>query len=161
VNTGLEKRPVRREHLPELIALEVRADQHGLVTANLRTLAEAAYEPGAAVWGLWAGDVAVGLLAMIDFRLDPEPYSEVDADAAYLWRLLIGAEHQGKGYGSAALAMAVEVARGWGYARLMAGVSDVPHSNLGFYVRHGFRVTDRVAEGDRMITLEVAEFRIG
>jgi len=155
----LTKRPVHRDHLFELIALEVRPDQRDLVTANLFTFAEAAYEPGSAVWGLWVGPVPVGLMAMIDFRGTPDPYSEVDPDAAYLWRLMITAEHQGKGHGSAALVLAAGVAQEWGFARMMAGVMDAAHSNLPFYLRHGFRATDRVAQGDRMITLDLAEFR--
>jgi hypothetical protein len=47
----------------------------------------------------------------------------------------------------------VAQARDWGFAKMTAGVRDVAHSNLGFYTRQGFQVTDRVIEGDRMIWL--------
>ena len=154
----LEHRTVHRDHLSALIALEVRADQRDLVTANLYTFAEGFCEPGALVWGLWVGDVPVGLMAMIDFRDDPEPFEEVAPDAIYLWRLMIAEAHQGKGYGSAALGLAVKEARARGYGRIMAGVRDAAHSNLAFYERHGFKATDRVYEGDRMIDLDLAAF---
>ena len=47
------RRAVLREHVAPLIGLAVREDQRGLVAQNAVTLAQAAYEPGAQVWGLW------------------------------------------------------------------------------------------------------------
>ena len=80
----LERRPVHRDHLFQLIALQVAPGQRDLVTANLYTFAEGFCEPGALIWGLWVGDLPVGLMAMIDFRGDPEPFEEVAPDAIYL-----------------------------------------------------------------------------
>lgn len=156
--TVLERRPVHRDHLFALIALQVREDQRDLVTANLYTFAEAFCEPGALVWGLWLGEEPVGLMAMIDFRGDPEPFEEVPAGAIYLWRLMIAEGHQGKGHGSAALGFAVQEAKARGYGQIVAGVRDAAHSNLGFYERHGFSATGRVHDGDRMIVLDLADF---
>ena len=62
---ALERRRVEKDHLRALFRLKVAEDQAGLVAPNEITLAQAAYEPGGYVWGLWEGDIAVGLLAMI------------------------------------------------------------------------------------------------
>lgn len=151
----LEKREVTRETLWPLIRLEVRPDQRDLVSSNMKTFAEAPFETGARVWGLWDGAVPVGLMAMVHpgeflwFR------PEDDREAAYLWRLMIAAPFQGQGYGRQAIALAVEVARAWGCPRITSSVADVPHSNMGFYERLGFRWTGGYEEGEKVIVVDV------
>ncbi len=102
----------------------------------------------------------VGLMAMIHRRECPfDDYPLVDprdgTPAAYLWRLMIGADHQGKGYGAAALGMAFDTARNWGYDRLFAHVSHAPHSNLPFYQRYGFESTGILQEDELVIVAAV------
>jgi diamine N-acetyltransferase len=151
----LERREVVRDHVLPLIGLGVGEGQGGLVAENAKTLAQAAYETGSHVWGLWAGDEPVGLMAMID----PRGYAWLeegdDPEAAYLWRLMIDARHQGRGFGRAAIGEAVEVARGWGLPRLAASVVDRPGSAMGFYEGLGFRRTGRVADGEIVIAMEL------
>jgi diamine N-acetyltransferase len=154
----MERRPVLRDHVRPLIGLKVRPDQEDLVSSNAKTLAEAAYETGSHVWGLWDGTVLVGLMAMIhpgEYPWDAYSFPQPDEDrtAAYLWRLMIGAEFQGRGHGRAALTEAVIQARAWGCSRLTAHVSDAPHSNLPFYERFGFRNTGRIEDGELVIAL--------
>jgi diamine N-acetyltransferase len=154
----LEKRPVTRAHLWALIGLSVRPDQTDLVSSNMKTFAEAPFEPGSRVWGLWVGAMPVGLMAMVHPAEYPFFGPEDDREAAYLWRLMIAADHQGHGYGRKAIALAVSVARDWNCPRVTAGVSDVAHSNLGFYERLGFRWTGRYEEGEKVVSLTVADF---
>jgi diamine N-acetyltransferase len=154
------RRPVLRDHVLPLIGLSVRAGQAGFVSSNAKTLAQAAYEPGAYVWGLWDQAVPVGLMAMIhpgEARSADDPLRQQPDDpaAAYLWRLMIGADFQGKGYGAAALAEAFAQTRAWGYSRLTAHVADEPHSNLGFYERFGFQNTGVVEDDEVVIVAEV------
>jgi diamine N-acetyltransferase len=151
----LEKRTVTRDHLQVLIDLAVRPDQRDLVSPNVKTFAQAPFEPGAQVWGLWDGDTAVGLMAMVDPRDYTFFQDGDDREAAYLWRLMIADGHQGQGYGAAAIGLALKVARDWGCPRLTASVADVPHSNLGFYERLGFRWTGRYEEGEKVIMIKV------
>ena len=153
----LEKRAVTRDHLWPLIGLSVRHDQQDLVSSNMKTFAEAPFEPGSRVWGLWVDATPVGLMAMVDPREYPFFNEEDDREAAYLWRLMFAVGHQGKGYGRAAIAMALAVARDWGCPRLTSGVADVPHSNMGFYERLGFRWTGRFEQGEKVITRDVSE----
>ena len=156
----LERRPVLRDDVVPLIKLAVRPDQSDLVASNATTLAQAAYETGSYVWGLWDGDILVGLMAMIhpgEYPWDGYGGNEPNDDrtAAYLWRLRVGVDFQGKGYGSAALAMAFEQARTWGCPRLTAHVSDAPHSNLSFYERFGFRNTGEIDQGEVVIAKDL------
>jgi diamine N-acetyltransferase len=151
----LERRIVLRDHLWPLINLSVRPDQSGRVSPNIKTFAEAPFETGSRVWGLWVGDVPVGLMAMVHPREYPYHLDGDDTQAAYLWRLMIDAGHQGRGYGKAAVALALEVAREWDCPRLTLGVSDTDPGAQEFYERLGFRATGRVVDGDRMMVREV------
>ncbi|MEM1237005.1 MAG: GNAT family N-acetyltransferase [Pseudomonadota bacterium] len=146
----LEARDIHRDHLSALFKLKVRDDQDGLVAPNAITLAQQAYEPdGAHVWGLWDGDTAVGLMAMIDCRNYADLEDGDDPNSAYLWRLMIGADHQGQGYGRAAMALAEGIARDWAVSKLTLTVVDKPNAALGFYEGCGYVLTGRVVEGER------------
>jgi diamine N-acetyltransferase len=156
----LVRRPVLREDVLPLIRLSVRPDQMDLVSNNAKTLAQAAYEPGSYVWGLWDDDTLVGLMAMIrpgeyPSADDPLRQQPDDRTAAYLWRLMIAAEFQGKGYGAAALAEAVAETRAWGCSRLTAHVANAAHSNLAFYEQFGFRKTGEIEDDELVIVIDV------
>jgi len=152
----LERRPVTRETLWPLIELEVRPDQRDLVSANLKTFAEAPYEPGAYIWGLWDGDAPVGLMAMIDPDGVRANGPLVAPGAAYLWRLMIASQHQGKRYGAQAIDFAIQSARDWGAPSLVVGVSTASHSNRGFYERLGFLDSGVIEDDDRLFVLDLS-----
>ena len=141
------RREVQRDHLSQLFRLEVKPEQDGQVAPNAITLAQAAYEPGGAVWGLWDGDTLVGLLAMIDLRGHPEcmPGEE---DAAYVWRLMVAADQQGKGYGARAMAEAATVAEEWGRSRVLLSAVDKAFGSIPFYERCGFSPTGNIVDGE-------------
>lgn len=150
----LERREITHETLTPLLRLKTRPDQAHLVASNAVTIAQAAYEPGGYVWGLWDGDVAVGLLAMLH-PYEAELDEGDDPDGAYVWRLLIGADFQGKGYGRAAIGEALVQARAWGLPRLATSVVDSPDSNIGFYEGLGFRRTGAIVDGEIVLSREV------
>jgi diamine N-acetyltransferase len=148
----LEKRTVTRDHLWPLINLSVRPDQSDLVSSNMKTFAEAPFEPGSHIWGLWVGETPVGLMAMVHPHKYPYHEEGDDVEAAYVWRLMIAADHQGRGYGRTAIAMAFVVARDWGCPRITLGVSPAPHSAQPFYEKLGFRSTGRIVWNDLIMT---------
>ncbi len=150
----LQKRQVTRDHLQALIELSVRPDQQGLVAPNVKTFAQAPFEPGAHVWGLWDGAEPVGLMAIVHPGEYPFHEPGDDREAAYLWRLMIAAGRQGCGHGRAAVGLALEVARDWGCPRLVLGVIDREGSARGFYERLGFRWTGRIRDGERILSRE-------
>ncbi len=153
----VEARPVTRETLWPLINLSVRDDQRDLVASNMKTFAEAPFEPGAVVWGLWDHDVPVGLMAMVDPAGVRRHGPFLMPGAAYLWRLMIAADRQGRGYGGQALSLAIATARGWGANHLVTGVNDAPRGNRGFYERCGFRSSGLVEEEDLLLVLDFSQ----
>ena len=150
----LERREVTQDTVNALINLRVSTDQVSLVASNAKTLAQAAYEPGSHVWGLWDDDTPVGLMAMI------HPHHGLldegnDPDGAYLWRLMVAADQQGKGVGQFAIAECIAQAREWKLPRLVASVANEPNSGMGFYEKLGFRQSGRMVEDELEISMKV------
>lgn len=141
----IEFREVTRDTLQAVCALRVSPEQTGYVSSNVMTMAEAQFEVGALVRALWSGDKPVGLMAMMRPSVYPEDEDIViRRDAAYLWRLMIDQEFQGRGYGLMALAEAKRISIDWGYDAMTLTVGDGPHSAKPFYERHGFIPTGRI-----------------
>ena len=152
----LEKRPITRDNLRALLMLKLRPDQENLVASNPVTIAQAAYEPNSVVFGLWDGEQAVGLFAMTDLPKHPDGVKTGDVpDAPVLWRLMISADNQGRGYGRAAMELVKQVAREWGYRKLASSVVDAPNSNMGFYEAMGFSQTGGTVDGELVIVTDI------
>ena len=137
-------REVTREDLHDVCALVVAPEQKERITPNVMTMAEAQFEAGALVRGIWRKGQAVGLLAMM--RPSAYPVREdiaIRRDAAYVWRLMIGKDFQGQGLGTIALDEAKRTAREWGYHGMSLTVGDMPHSAIPFYAHYGFALTGR------------------
>jgi diamine N-acetyltransferase len=94
---------------------------------------------------VYAGDTPVGFVMLND---DPEE------QRYFLWRFMVAAEHQGKGYGTAALDRLVE------YVRTRPGATELLCSYVpgdagpaAFYAKYGFAETGDVVHGENVITL--------
>lgn len=79
-----------------------------------------------------------------------------EAREYFLWRFMIAAEHQGKGYGRRALDLVVERVRSLPGAReLLSSYVPGKHGPRDFYLRYGFVETGEVEHGEAMIRLEL------
>jgi diamine N-acetyltransferase len=141
-------RHVNKDNLRRVIALEVAPDQAHLVAPNVKSLAEAAVSEDAMFRAIYAGEEPVGFLMLSERRAEPR---------YYLWRFMIDAAHQGKGYGTAAMALLID------YVRDLPGadelfVSWVPGdgSPAPFYRALGFVETGRVHDGEHEAVLTLS-----
>jgi diamine N-acetyltransferase len=73
----------------------------------------------------------------------------------FLWRLLVDAGHQGKGYGRAALLQVIDLVRAEGASELFTSYEPGPHEPWPFYERLGFVPTGEVDEGEIVIRLDL------
>lgn len=144
-----ELKDVTYQNLGDILDLRVKDSQQGLVAPTVRTVAQAAYEPYSWLRGVFDGDKAVGLIALIDMRPDhPEVSPEDPENAVYLWRLMIDADAQGKGYGRFAMQAAFAYARGLGRTTFCTSVVPQDNNAVGFYEKFGLRKTGRVDDGE-------------
>lgn len=147
--------PVVRDDLRPLFKLKVSPDQTGFVAPNEITLAQAPYETGAYVFAVRDGETHAGLAAMIDFREHAYLTDIDDPQAAYLWRLSIGAEHQGKGHGRAAMGWLIDWAKTRGNPRMMTSAVETNTAALRFYESLGFRPTGAMEEAEVVLSRDL------
>jgi len=136
---------ITAETVRSICALEVAPAQSEYVAPNAISIAEAFFQPKAWFRAVYAGETPVGF-AML--------YEDEKAGNYFLWRFMIDAEHQGKGYGRQALDLVVEHVRSHPNARELRS-SYVPGdaSPGGFYRRYGFVETGEFLDGENVISL--------
>lgn len=140
-------REVAAETVRAVCALEVAPEQRGFVAPNAISIAQAHFEPKAWFRAVYAGDEPVGF-AML--------YEDVEKEEYFLWRFMIAAEHQGKGYGRRALDLVVAHVRSLPGAReLLTSYVPGEAGPRDFYVRYGFVETGEVDEGEHVTRLEL------
>jgi len=141
----LSLREITHETVRAICDLEVAPEQTEFVASNARSIAEAYFQPKAWFRAIYAGGTPVGFVMLYD---DPE-------EARYfLWRFMIAAEHQGKGYGKAALDRLVDYVRNRPNATELR-CSYVPgEAGPGaFYAKYGFVETGELLHGENVISL--------
>lgn len=142
-------KPLVKADIRALYRLRVRSDQETFVGPNGLTMAQAPFEPGSEIFGIWEGETAVGLLAIIDFS---HPQADLqdgdDPNSLYIWRLLIDADHQKRGYGTLALNHAKKLMHDKGLPALYIAAVDKAGSAIPLYEREGFCRTGRIVEGE-------------
>lgn len=140
-------------------ALAVTSEQSSYVAGVAESLAEASQYPDAKPWyrAVYADETPVGFVMISDgiTVTNPDylgPY--------YLWRLLVDSRFQGHGYGTRALELVVAYVRTRPDARVLLTSHVVgPRSPRSFYLRYGFRATDRVHDGEPVLELDIATSR--
>jgi diamine N-acetyltransferase len=144
MRAGLRLEPVTQDNVRAACTLKLRPDQDGLVAPVAWSLADAYTMPDIA-WPrvIYDGDQLVGFV-MAGFAADHEnPLFH-----SYLWRLNIGAEHQGKGYGRFAVEQLCQEAVRRGHHRLTVSYHAGQHGPEVFYERLGFHPTGEYNEGE-------------
>jgi diamine N-acetyltransferase len=152
--TTVTLRPITDENRAAVLALDVTDVQHNYVADVAQSLTDADLYPQAMPWyrAVYAGDEPVGFVMISDNAVtdDPEilgPY--------FLWRLLIDARHQGRGFGRATIEHIVAYVRTRPDARelLTSVVPGEEGSPMGFYLGLGFIDTGQNHEGERVLRL--------
>jgi diamine N-acetyltransferase len=144
MQTGMRLEQVTRTNVRAACLLELRPGQEDLVAPVAWSLAEAYTMPDVA-WPrlIYDGDQLVGFIMAAFFTEHENPLFH-----SYLWRLNIGAEHQGKGYGRFAVQELCQEAMRRGHRRLTVGYHAGKHGPEEFYRRLGFHPTGEVDQGE-------------
>ncbi len=146
-------RPITSGNRQAVEDLRVLPEQENFVDGVRPSLAEAAAKPDARPWcrSVYADEVPVGFVMLAD----GVPPGNVDIPwRHYLWRFLIDARFQRRGYGRAALDRVVAYLRTEPDADLLV-TSVVPGngSPLDFYLRYGFRATGQMFDREQVLQL--------
>lgn len=145
MHEDVELRDVTADNWQAVAGLELDPDQEELLSSNDESLREARYDSTARPRAVYAGGELVGFL-MYDAG---EPGD--DPREALIYRFMIDRSQQGRGYGRAALARAIDEIRAIGGVHKIA-ISYMPDNPTAkpFYASFGF-VEVGLDEDDEMI----------
>jgi diamine N-acetyltransferase len=141
----VELREVTAENVRVVCQLELAEGQERFVAPAAFTVAQSHYYEDAFIRAIYAGDEPVGLVAL-----------ELDKGEWWLWRLLVDAGHQRRGYGAAALRRVIDIVRENGAVELFASYVSGKGDPRDFYLKLGFEETGRMEEGEHVLRIPVA-----
>ena len=144
-------REITAETVGAIIRLSVAEEQQDFVAPNAVSLAEALFATEAWFRAICHDGEPVGFVMLCDESLrDPPP----ERPGISLWRFMIDAQHQGRGFGREALLQVIEHVRGKAAFRTLE-LSYVPGPGCPepFYRSLGFRHTGRVDEDEIVLEL--------
>jgi diamine N-acetyltransferase len=144
---AISLREVTRETVKSILNLSVAEEQQKFVASNARSIAEAYFAKDAWFKAIYADETPVGFLMISDIPEKAE---------YFLWRFMIDAEHQGKGYGRQALELLIQHIR----TRPNAKAFYTSHRKGsgdpgGFYRKMGFEYTGDEEDGELVMKLEL------
>ena len=121
------------------------APQNKMVAPNARSIAQAHFSTYAWFRAIYAGETPVGFIMLYDNPEDPE---------YFLWRLMIAAPHQGKGYGRQAIEHLIAYVKTRPNAKeLLVSCDQGEGSPEGFYRRLGFARNGNVEDEEVVLSL--------
>ena len=143
--------PLTRDNLWPVVELKVQPEQENFVAPNIDSIANAYVEPTFVPLAVYAGDDLVGF-AM---------YGQHPSTGAW-WviRLMIAPEHQGRGYGRAAMETMIDLmVERIGCEEIVT--SFVPGNTVAaaLYDSLGFRLTGEEEDGEPLLRLRLADRR--
>jgi diamine N-acetyltransferase len=146
-------REITASTVRSVIALTVADSQKGFVAPNAVSLAQALFAPEAWYRAIYFQEHLVGFVMLEDQSLlSPPPASP----KVGVWRFMIDATFQGRGYGRAALLKVIEHVRAKSvFDTLELSYVPGPGCPEPFYAALGFRPTGRMDEGEVVLELRL------
>lgn len=142
---GVTLDPVNRANFRRCVDLRVATCQDGFVAPNVFSIAQAKVEPTWVPLAIRDGDEVVGF-AMYGHEIEPGRW--------WIIRFMIGADHQGRGYGHAALAALIaRIVEREGASEIRLGCVLGNGRARRLYERHGFRDTGEVEDNEAVMLL--------
>lgn len=134
-----------------VIAVRVHPAQERFVASVEKSFQHARENPVANPWfrAVYDGDTPVGFV-MLSWNVVPGPGLR---GPYFLWRLLVDAGHQGRGYGTAILTEVVALLREAGATELYTSCVPGEGSPEPFYRAFGFEPTGEVDDDSELILL--------
>jgi diamine N-acetyltransferase len=153
---GVTLREITEANRCQIEALTVAPHQEMFVAGVAESLVEAAETPDACPWyrAVYMDQYPVGFVMISDNIPDGHPEY---LGPYFLWRLLIDARWQRRGYGRAVLDLIVDYVRGRPDAeRLLTSAVPGDSSPLDFYLKYGFSLTGEVDNGELVLELPLS-----
>ena len=148
-----EIRPVTKDNWKELVRLKVREDQTHFVASNLYSIAEAQFgDEYEGHWDLFPFGIYNDLGMPVGFLMYALNLNH-PKQQAFIQRLMVDDQYQGRGYGRFGMEKMLEIFRANGQIRSV-GISYEPENELArkLYVSLGFEETGAMV-GDEVLAV--------
>lgn len=147
---------ITQKNLRGILKLKVAPDQENFVAPNAVSISQAYFEKAAWFRAIEAGDEFIGFVMLFDPSLSEKKMTDKEREEMYLWRYMIDARFQNKGYGARALDLVLEHARRRpGFKRMLASFVDAPGGPEDFYIGYGFSKTGNIPDGEVEIIMDL------
>jgi diamine N-acetyltransferase len=145
--------PITRETVWSIVDLKVAPDQEKFIAPNSDSLLEAQFAPEAWFRAIYAGDVPVGFVMVAENSNAHGPLSTPTGEY-FLWRLMIAADYQGRGYGRRALDLLVAALQARpDVTMLVTSCGQGEGSPREFYHKAGFKETGEIVDDEIVLQL--------
>jgi len=146
-NSAITLREVTRDTVRTICNLATTPDQTRFVAPNAVSIAQAYFAEHAWFRAIYADETPVGFLMLSDKPEKPE---------YFLWRFMIDARYQGRGYGGRAIRLLMDHVRTRpGATELLTSVVREPDGPQPFYEGLGFRDTGVVEDDEAVLRIEL------
>ena len=134
----------------EVVSVQVAPGQDRFVNSVADAMEEAVEWARAKPWyrAVYAGDEPIGFV-MLSWDVEPQPPDIIVP--WFLWKLIVDARHQGRGYGREIVRMVTDLVRREGGGELFTSHVPGDGSPAGFYARLGFVPTGDLDPNDEII----------
>lgn len=140
-------REITKETVKSILDLSVTKEQEKFISSNARSIAEAYFAGEAWFRAIYADETPIGFVMISDIPEKAE---------YYLWRFMIDARHQGKGYGRRALELVIEHVKTRPNAKAFYTSHVKGNEGTGrFYRKLGFEYTGEVGGEELVMRLEL------
>jgi diamine N-acetyltransferase len=137
---------ITRENWYECSQLEVKPEQRQFVSSNLLCIAEMQFYPSWGAYAIYHKDQMVGFVM---YEHDQE------RDQWWISALMIAADHQGKGYGRAALQALISLMMQRGCREILVGYANDNIPARALYSSLGFNKLGLDDEGDMVARIRL------
>ena len=148
---------VTRLNLRTILQLEVKPEQKKLVASNAISVAEAYFNKDAWFRAIYADNIPIGFAMIGDSSLKYKNNPK-HRPSYFLWRFMIDANYQGKGYGKEAMELIINHVKSRPKAKELLLSHSKSNGNAGdFYKKLGFEYTGKEIGDELVMSLELLD----
>ncbi len=151
----IKLKKISKLNLISILQLDVKPEQRNLVASNVKSIAEAHFNKDAWFRAIYSDNDPIGFVMISDSSLKYK--SNPNHQPSYfLWRFMIDARYQGKGYGKEAIKLVINHVKSRPKAEELLLSHSKSDGNAGdFYKKFGFEYTGKVIDDELVMSLKL------
>ena len=146
---------ISKLNLISILQLDVKPHQRNLIASNAKSIAEAYFNKDAWFRAIYADKKPIGFVMISDTSLKYK-FNPNHQPKYFLWRFMIDAKYQGKGYGREAIKLIINHVKSRPKAQgLLLSHSKLDGNAGEFYRKCGFEYTGKEIDDELVMSLKL------